>query len=66
MLVSVRNKYGRSIVAGDDVLDAFVLALTARECEGKPTFFPARRDEPPRDEKGLPMAIWYHDSKSVF
>lgn len=60
ILVSVRKMHVRSKVEGDDVLDACILALTARECKGNPMFFPAGRSEPPRDETGLPMAIWYH------
>lgn len=60
MLGSIRNDYPLSKLGSDDILDAFILALTARECKGKPFFFPVGRNQPPRDEMGLPMAIWYH------
>lgn len=65
MLMSVRNEHSRTNVAADDVLDAMILAVTARECKGVPHFFPAGLDEPPRDETGLPMAIWYHDFTNI-
>ncbi len=61
VLVSVRKSHPCSMVKCDDVLDSFALALTARGCKGKPSFFPVGSDEPPRDETGLPMAIWYHN-----
>ena len=61
-LVAVRRDHPRSRVASDDVLDGCILAVTARECGGTPRFLPAGSDGPPRDETGLPMAIWYHES----
>lgn len=61
MMMDVRARYSRAKVEGDDMLDAFVLALSARGCSGTPQFFPSGLDMPPRDETGLPMAIWYHD-----
>lgn len=61
ILISIRNDHPQSKVGNDDVLDAFILALTARECKGTPRFFPEGLKTPPRDETGLPMAIWYHE-----
>ncbi|CCH49560.1 DUF429 domain-containing protein [Pseudodesulfovibrio piezophilus] len=61
LLVSVRERYTRTNVAADDILDAMVLAVVAKECDGRPSFFPAGVEEPPQDETGLPMAVWYHD-----
>ena len=60
-MVAVRKAHPRSRVASDDVLDSCILAVTARECGGAPKFLPTGSDEPPRDETGLPMAIWYHE-----
>jgi predicted RNase H-like nuclease len=60
-MVSVREGHARSKVASDDILDGCILAVTARECGGNPRFLPAGLDAPPRDETGLPMAIWYHE-----
>jgi len=51
-------EHTRSRVAPDDILDALVLAVTAREAKGSLHSLP---ENPPMDEKGLPMAIWYHD-----
>lgn len=46
----------RSEVAPDDVLDALVLAAAARRmCHREAVCLPAR---PPRDPRGLAMAIW--------
>lgn len=59
LLEDVRKQYTRSNVAGDDVLDACVLAAAAWRSKGKPACFPLEKDGPPRDETGLPMAIWY-------
>ena len=61
-MAAVRKGYPRSKVAGDDVLDGCILAVTARECGDAPRFLPGECDEPPRDETGLPMAIWYHEN----
>ena len=59
LLVSVRESVPRSKIAGDDVLDACVLAVAARECWGNPSCFPLEKSGPPMDETGLPMAIGY-------
>lgn len=58
---TVRRQHPRSKVAADDILDACILAVTARECGGRPRSLPAGSGGPPRDETGLPMAIWYHE-----
>ncbi len=62
----VREWHPRSKVAGDDILDACILAVTARECAGAPKFQPAGMGTPPRDETGLPMAICYHDNRGIY
>lgn len=51
------GKYPRRSVGSDDVLDAYAAAWTAMRIYRKE----AGRipDDPPRDEKGLEMAIWY-------
>lgn len=59
VLVEIRKKYPRTKVAADDVLDAAILAAANRKCMGRPRCFPLGNDTPPRDETGLPMAIWY-------
>lgn len=58
MMDAIYTEYTKSTVAPDDILDALVLAVTARESRGNPVSLPA---VPPRDQLGLPMAIWYHD-----
>lgn len=50
-------KYLRKDVAKDDIVDAAILALTARESRGKLTSLPA---VPELDAANIPMAIWYH------
>lgn len=50
--------YYRKTVARDDILDAMMLAVTARDSQGDMVPLP---DPPERDEAGLPMAVWYHD-----
>ena len=52
------DAFTRKTVARDDIVDAMILAVTARESRGSLTPMP---DPPERDETGLPMAIWYHD-----
>lgn len=52
------RRFSKKTVALDDLADAFMLALSARACEGRLASLP---EEPPRDEAGLPMAIWLHD-----
>lgn len=54
----VLRKYLRKEVARDDIVDALILALTAREGGKGLKSLP---DQPERDEAGMPMAIWYHD-----
>lgn len=53
------NRFPRILLAQDDILDAFVLAVAARESGDAPQFFPGGMDTPPTDETGLPMAIWH-------
>ncbi len=48
----------RREVAADDVLDALVLAVVAREGEGRLATLPA---QPPRDETGLAMEMVYRE-----
>jgi len=54
------KKWPRKAVAQDDMLDAAILAVAARESSGNMVPMP---DPPERDETGLPMAIWYYDFK---
>lgn len=58
-LAEARHRHPRSHVASDDMLDALVLAISAKECKETPLFFPADMNTPPEDETGLPMAIWH-------
>jgi len=53
---SVAEATGGQEVAVDDVLDAVVLAYTARPGEGRLRSLPP---DPPLDPKGLPMRIVY-------
>lgn len=54
----LRDRYGRHMLAQDDVLDACALALTARRVHlGRALRLP--EDEVPLDSKGLRMEIWY-------
>lgn len=48
----------RKDVARDDIVDAMMLAATARASRGVLAPLP---DPPDVDERGIPMAIWYHD-----
>lgn len=48
----------KKTAVNDDMLDAFMLALAAREAGDHPRSLPV---DPPRDQSGLPMAIWYCD-----
>jgi len=52
------RKHLRKEVARDDIVDALMLAVTAREAGGALKPLP---DPPESDETGLDMAIWYHD-----
>ncbi|WP_187170514.1 DUF429 domain-containing protein [Salidesulfovibrio onnuriiensis] len=58
LMDDIHGEYAKSQVAADDMLDALVLAVTAREAKGRLRSLP---EDPPMDEAGLPMAIWYHD-----
>jgi len=53
----VMSRTLRKTVAADDVFDAAVLAVVAREGQGDLMPLP---NPPERDETGLQMAIWYH------
>jgi predicted RNase H-like nuclease len=56
LLDRVRGTHPASRVAGDDVFDALILAVTGRQGEGRLRSLP---DPVERDAAGLPMAIWY-------
>jgi predicted RNase H-like nuclease len=58
LLADVRALHPRSVVDGDDMLDAMILAASAWCSRGRPTPMP---DPPEIDGSGLSMAIWYHD-----
>lgn len=59
ILDSAMDRFARTRLAADDVLDACALAVAARESGDEPRFFPGGMDTPPTDETGLPMAIWH-------
>ncbi len=54
----VLNSYLRKDVARDDIVDAMILAATARESRGEMISLPNPLE---MDERNLPMAIWYYD-----
>lgn len=56
----VLETYLRRDVARDDVVDAMILAVTARESRGELDPLPRPLE---KDAEGVPMAIWYHDFK---
>jgi len=56
LLDRVRETHPASRVAGDDVFDALILAVTGRQGAGRLKSLP---DPIERDATGLPMAIWY-------
>lgn len=56
----VLKRYLSRDVRRDDIVDAMVLAVTARESRGRLRSLPPELE---MDEKGLPMAIWYHEFK---
>lgn len=60
-LAAVRKVYPMSRVAGDDIVDAMILAITARVGRGRLSSVPA---EPDYDDKGLPMAVWFYEFES--
>jgi predicted RNase H-like nuclease len=54
----LQNRFERSQLATDDVLDAYALALTAGRIDaGSAVRLP--KSDPERDAKGLRMEIWY-------
>lgn len=53
----VRCSHPKSLVADDDILDAFALCWTAHRI--KNTMVTTLPDPPPRDSQGLPMRIVY-------
>jgi predicted RNase H-like nuclease len=54
----LQNRFQRSQIATDDVLDAYALALTAGRIDaGSAVRLP--ESDPERDAKGLRMEIWY-------
>ncbi len=57
-IIQTLQKFLRKEVARDDIVDALVLAVTAKESGGALRPLP---DPPERDKTGLNMAIWYHD-----
>ena len=59
VLAEARSRHTRTVVAADDMLDALILAVAARESGERPCFFPSGADRPETDATGLPMAIWY-------
>lgn len=59
---AVAESTGGTDVAVDDVLDAVVLAYTARPGSGSLRSLP---DDPPTDSKGLPMEILYRGTKPL-
>ncbi|WP_419786120.1 DUF429 domain-containing protein [Pseudodesulfovibrio sp.] len=59
LLADSRRLHPRTIVAGDDMLDACILAVAARESGRPPRFHPAGLQRPETDAEGLPMAIWH-------
>ncbi|WP_319582759.1 DUF429 domain-containing protein [uncultured Pseudodesulfovibrio sp.] len=56
LLDRIRTMHPASMVAGDDVFDALILAVTGRQGAGRLRSLP---DPAERDAAGLPMAIWY-------
>jgi len=60
VLAEARSRHVRTVVAADDMLDALILAVAARESGERPRFHPAA-DRPETDATGLPMAVWYPD-----
>ncbi|NDV18173.1 DUF429 domain-containing protein [Pseudodesulfovibrio sp. JC047] len=61
-IAAVRTTHPMSHVAGDDILDACVLAVTAQR--GKAGLRPIP-DPPEIDATGLPMAIWFNDRHDI-
>lgn len=55
-LSAIRKRFGRALVAHDDILDAVALALTGRNIHAGTA---ERTGTDERDSRGLQMAIWY-------
>lgn len=55
-LPEIRSRLGRALLAYDDILDAAVLALTARRIADGAV---ERKSSTERDARGFEMAIWY-------
>jgi len=60
LIAEVRERYPMSKVAGDDILDACILAVTGLKSGGQLTPIP---NPPEIDENGLPMAVWYCEDR---
>lgn len=58
MLEDIRGEYPKSVVEVDDMLDAFILAISAWKSGGELVPVP---NPPEVDAMGLRMAVWYHD-----
>lgn len=56
LLDRVREYHSASKVAGDDVFDALMLAVSGRQGAGRLNSLPEPVE---RDANGLPMAVWY-------
>ena len=56
------ERFRRKDLARDDILDALVLAVSARFSAGKPKTVPPH---PPVDEKGRPMEIVYPPARFI-
>ena len=54
----VLDRFGRSCLATDDVLDAYALAITAERIHTS-SAVRLPESEPDRDAKGMRMEIWY-------
>lgn len=63
LLADARRAHLRTEVACDDMLDACILAVAARESERRPRFYPKGLDAPEADAEGLPMAIWHPSNR---
>ena len=55
----VRREYSNSKVGGDDILDALVMAITAKIVSQNPERLGTLPENPPTDSKGLPMEMVY-------
>ena len=55
----IRCKYTKGQVADDDILDALVMAITAKIVSQNPKRLGTLPENPPTDSKGLPMEMVY-------